>query len=134
MKKIVLAALVFIYCSAFTDLSSDIKLTGAGLQEETELQGQKAIKFSEGVTFKIKEKELSSHIAFYIKNKTLVAEEFVKLKTGPDQVISADKFTYDERKEIGHFSANVQVKTGSTASYQALDYNFKTGKIQNTQQ
>ncbi|KAA5549270.1 hypothetical protein [Adhaeribacter rhizoryzae] len=134
MKRIVLAVLVFVFCSAFTDLSSDIKLTGAGLQEESELNGQKAIKFSEGVTFKIKEKELSSHIAFYIKNRTLLAEEFVVLKTGPGQVISADSFTYDERKEIGHFSANVQVKAGSTTAYKALDYNFKTGKIQNIQQ
>ena len=134
MKKIMLVALVFIFCSAFTDLSSDIKLTGAGLQEETELQGQKAIKYSEGVTFKIKENELSSHIAFYIKNKTLLAEEFVVLKTGPNQVITADTFTYNERKEIGHFSSNVQVKTGNTTSYKSLDYNFKTGKIQNAQQ
>ncbi|GEO05103.1 hypothetical protein AAE02nite_27670 [Adhaeribacter aerolatus] len=133
MKKILLAVLVFVWCSAFTDLSSAIKLTSAGLQEDTELQGQKAIKFSEGVTFNVKGKELSSHIAFYIKNKTLLAEEFVVLKTGPGQVISADKFTYNERKEIGHFSGNVQVKAGATTSYQALDYNFKTGKIQDPQ-
>ena len=130
MKKIVLVVLTFIFCSAFTDLSPDIKLTGAGLQEETELEGQKATKFSEGVVFKIKGQELSSHIAFYVKNKTLLAEEFVVFKMGSGQVITADVFTYDERKEIGHFTSHVQVKTGNTTAYNSLDYNFKTGQIQ----
>lgn len=133
MKRIMLIVLAFIFCSAFTNLSPDIKLTSAGLQEETELQGQPVIKFSEGVTFRIKEKELSSHLAFYIKDKTLLAEEFVSLKIEAGQVITADKFTYNERKEIGHFTSNVQVKTGSTSNYQALDYNFRTGKIQHAQ-
>ena len=131
MKKIVLVVLTFIFCSAFTNLSSDIILTSAGLQEESELQGQKAIKFSEGVTFKVKGKELSSHLAFYVKNKTLLAFEFVALKTSPDQLITADELLYDERKETGRFTGRVQVKNGTTTtSYPALDYNFKTGKIQ----
>lgn len=133
MKKIGLAILIFICCSAFTDLSSDIKLTGAGLQETTEWQGQPAVKFSEGVTLKIKDKELRSHLAIYVKNKTLLAEEFVVLRIAPGHEIMADKFTYDERKAIGRFSSQVQVKNGGIATYQALDYNFKTGKIQNTQ-
>lgn len=130
MKKTLLLVLTFIWCSAFTNLSPDILLTGAGLQEESELHGQKAIKFSEGVTFKIKGKELSSHIALYVKNRTLLAVEFVAFKMAPGQVITADEFIYDERKELGRFTSNVQLKAGTTTTYKALDYNFKTGKIQ----
>ena len=134
MKKIIVLLLTFIWCSAFTDLSSDIELTSAGLQEESEWQGQRGIKCSEGVTFKIKGKELSSRLAFYVKNKTLLAFEFVTFKIGPGQVITADEFTYDERKETGRFTGHVQVKTGTTASYPSLDYNFKTGQVQTFRQ
>jgi hypothetical protein len=69
-----------------------------------------------------------------VKNKTLLAEEFVVFKMGSGQVITADVFTYDERKEIGHFTSHVQVKTGNTSAYNSLDYNFKTGQIQTPRQ
>ena len=124
--------LVSIVLSAFTFLPQSVELIRAGVMDTIELEGEKAVKFSEDVLFTIHGKELNCNLALFLHNKTLTGSGHIVFRPGPDLTITAQEFTYDARKDVVHFSSKVQVKAQKTTGYTSLIYSFKTNSIQSS--